>query len=103
MYATHHERVVGSADFVPFEVCGCSHLDKIEESCTRRIAEPRLEGLKRRMARLVSATPAGARRQSEILRSAQNDSSDIRPRPPTVILSEAKNLALVPRNPKAGT
>jgi len=40
------------------------------------------------------ATPSGARRQSEILRCAQNDSSDTRRRPPTVILSEAKNLAL---------
>jgi hypothetical protein len=46
------------------------------------------------MARLVNAAPAEARRQSEILRSAQNDSSDIRRRPARVILREAKNLAL---------
>jgi len=49
------------------------------------------------MARLVNAAPAEARRQSEILRSAQNDSSDIRRRPARVILREAKNLALRPR------
>jgi len=51
------------------------------------------------MARLVSATPGGAKRQSEILRSAQNDSFYIRRRPPTVILSEAENPALPPSLP----
>ena len=25
MYASHHQRVEGSADFVIFEVCGCSN------------------------------------------------------------------------------
>jgi len=46
------------------------------------------------MARVVGTTQAGARSRGEILRSAQNDSSDILRRPPRVILSGAKNLAM---------